>query len=92
MIYTSGSTGRPKGTLIEHGAVAALTRWARDTFSDRERDGVLASTSLSFDLSVFELLVTLALGGRVVLVRDLLALADPGFDASVALVNSVPSR
>ena len=91
VIYTSGSTGRPKGTLIEHGAVAALTRWARDTFSDRERDGVLASTSLSFDLSVFELLVTLALGGRVVLVRDLLALADPGFDASVALVNSVPS-
>ena len=91
VIYTSGSTGRPKGTLIEHGAVAALTRWARDTFSDRERDGVLASTSLSFDLSVFELLVTLALGGRVVLVPDLLALADPGFDASVALVNSVPS-
>jgi amino acid adenylation domain-containing protein len=91
VIYTSGSTGRPKGVMIEHGAVAALVRWARDTFSDQERDGVLASTSLSFDLSVFELLVTLALGGRVVLVDDLLALSDPDFSEHVALINGVPS-
>jgi amino acid adenylation domain-containing protein len=91
VIYTSGSTGRPKGVLIEHGSVGALARWARETFTERERDGVLASTSLSFDLSVFELLVTLALGGRVVLVRDLLELAEPGFDTSGALLNTVPS-
>jgi len=91
VIYTSGSTGRPKGVLIEHGSVAALARWAGETFLDRERDGVLASTSLSFDLSVFELLVTLALGGRVVLVRDLLELAEPDVDPSVRLVNTVPS-
>jgi amino acid adenylation domain-containing protein len=91
VIYTSGSTGRPKGVAIEHEAVAALTRWAAATFSDAERDGVLFSTSLSFDLSVFELVVTLALGGRVVLVRDLLELADPGFAPRVTHVNSVPS-
>lgn len=77
--------------MIEHGAVAALVRWAHDTFSDQERDGVLASTSLNFDLSVFELLVTPALGGRVVIVDDLLALSDPEFDERVALVNTVPS-
>jgi amino acid adenylation domain-containing protein len=91
VIYTSGSTGRPKGVLIEHGSVAALARWASETFSDSERDGVLASTSLSFDLSVFELLVTLALGGRVVLVRDLLELAERDGDPAVTLVNTVPS-
>jgi amino acid adenylation domain-containing protein len=91
VIYTSGSTGQPKGVLVEHRSVAQLTAWAELTFTDAERDGVLASTSLNFDLSVFEILVTLALGGRVVLVEDVLALADPEFRADVAFVNSVPS-
>ncbi|HLW94975.1 MAG TPA: amino acid adenylation domain-containing protein, partial [Solirubrobacteraceae bacterium] len=91
VIYTSGSTGTPKGVMIEHGSVAALADWARDTFSDAERAGVLASTSLSFDLSVFELLITLALGGSVVLVDDLFALADTSFEGQIVLINSVPS-
>jgi amino acid adenylation domain-containing protein len=91
VIYTSGSTGTPKGVLVEHRSLAQLTAWAERTFTDAERDGMLASTSLSFDLSVFEILVTLALGGRVVLVKDVLALAEPDFRGRVAFVNSVPS-
>ena len=91
VIYTSGSTGVPKGVLVEHRSVAQLTAWAERTFTDADRDGMLASTSLSFDLSVFEILVTLALGGRIVLVEDVLALAEPDFRARVAFVNSVPS-
>ncbi len=91
LIYTSGSTGKPKAVMVEHRAVAQLTAWAEATFSDEERDGMLASTSLSFDLSVFEILVTLALGGRVVLVEDILALSEPNFGNQVAFVNSVPS-
>src|SRR5262249_10846736 len=42
-------------------------------------------------LSVFEILVTLALGGRIVLVESLLALSDPEFEHDIAFVNSVPS-
>ncbi|HEY2778363.1 MAG TPA: amino acid adenylation domain-containing protein [Gaiellaceae bacterium] len=91
LIYTSGSTGTPKAVMIEHRSVAQLTAWAERTFDDSERDGMLASTSLSFDLSVFELLTTLALGGRIVLVDDVLALSDPEFRHEVAFVNSVPS-
>lgn len=91
LIYTSGSTGAPKAVMIEHRSVAQLTAWAERTFDDDERDGMLASTSLSFDLSVFELLTTLALGGRVVLVDDVLALSDLEFNHEVAFVNSVPS-
>jgi amino acid adenylation domain-containing protein len=91
LIFTSGSTGRPKAVMVEHRSVAQLAAWAQVTFSDEQRDGMLASTSLSFDLSVFEILVTLALGGRVVLVEDILALSDPGFAHEVAFVNSVPS-
>jgi amino acid adenylation domain-containing protein len=91
LIYTSGSTGTPKAVIVEHRSVAQLTAWAEATFTDDERDGMLASTSLSFDLSVFEILVTLALGGRVVLVEDVLALSDPDFRHEIAFVNSVPS-
>jgi amino acid adenylation domain-containing protein len=91
LIFTSGSTGRPKAVMVEHRSVAHLTAWAEATFTDDERDGMLASTSLSFDLSVFEILVTLALGGRIVLVEDILALSDPDFGHEIAFVNSVPS-
>jgi len=91
LIYTSGSTGTPKAVMVEHRSVAQLVAWAATTFADDERDGMLASTSLSFDLSVFEILVTLALGGRIVLVDDILALSDPDFRHEIAFVNTIPS-
>ncbi|WP_338270628.1 AMP-binding protein, partial [Corallococcus caeni] len=52
LIYTSGSTGRPKAVAISHRSAAAMLFWARDCFSPEERSGVLASTSVCFDLSV----------------------------------------
>ncbi len=91
VIYTSGTSGQPNGVVIGHDALAALTGWASVAFTAADRDGVLASTSLSFDLSVFEILVTLALGGRVVLVEDLSEVVRPGFSERVAHVNTVPS-
>ncbi len=90
VIYTSGSTGRPKGVAITHRSAAALAEWARQAFSEEELSGVLAATSICFDLSVFELLVPLAWGGRVVLAEDALELPALG-DAAVRLVNTVPS-
>jgi amino acid adenylation domain-containing protein len=91
LIFTSGSTGRPKAVMVTHRSVAALTAWAQERFTDAQRDGMLASTSLSFDLSVFEILVTLALGGRIVLVENVLALSDPDLAHEIAFVNTVPS-
>jgi amino acid adenylation domain-containing protein len=90
VIYTSGSTGRPKGVAIEHRSAVALVEWARGAFAAEELAAVLASTSICFDLSVFELFVPLACGGSVVLVDNVLEL--PGLaDAGVSLVNTVPS-
>ncbi|MEU7996515.1 amino acid adenylation domain-containing protein [Micromonospora sp. NPDC049060] len=92
VIYTSGSTGRPKGVAVEHRSASVLMHWTRETFTDVELGGVLAATSVCFDLSVFELFGPLCWGGRVVLVRDALALAAPDADRlPVALVNTVPS-
>jgi len=55
VIYTSGSTGSPKGVVIEHRNTLALLGWARNQFSPEVLSGVLASTSICFDLSVFEI-------------------------------------
>ncbi|MES1244335.1 MAG: amino acid adenylation domain-containing protein, partial [Acidobacteriota bacterium] len=88
LIYTSGSTGRPKGVAIEHRSAAAFARWARQVFSDEELSGVLAATSICFDLSVFELFVPLCWGGTVILADNALALPQT---EGVRLVNTVPS-
>ncbi|HEV7514942.1 MAG TPA: amino acid adenylation domain-containing protein, partial [Thermoanaerobaculia bacterium] len=91
LIYTSGSTGRPKGVAIEHGSAVALARWAREAFSADERSAVLFSTSICFDLSVFELFVPLAWGGKVIVAENALALPGLAAAGEVTLVNTVPS-
>ena len=91
LIYTSGSTGRPKGVAIEHRSASALIAWAKSAFTAEELTAVFAATSINFDLSVFELFVPLACGGRVVLGRDALELPRLGEAAAVTLVNTVPS-
>ncbi|MER7001173.1 amino acid adenylation domain-containing protein, partial [Streptomyces sp. NPDC000410] len=92
VIYTSGSTGVPKGVVVEHRSVASLLSWAATEFSSGEFSRVLASTSLSFDVSVFELFGPLVSGGSIELVRDVLALADRDRDAwPVSLISAVPS-
>ncbi|MEM7583893.1 MAG: amino acid adenylation domain-containing protein [Acidobacteriota bacterium] len=91
VIYTSGSTGRPKGVAIEHRSAAALVRWSRRVFTGDELAGVAATTSVCFDLSVFELFVPLAHGGTVILAENALALASLAAADEVRLVNSVPS-
>ncbi len=91
LIYTSGSTGRPKGVAIEQRSAVAFVLWARAVFLDAELAGVLAATSVGFDLSVFEIFVPLSTGGRVILAENAFAL--PGLPAAdeVRLVNTVPS-
>ena len=91
VIYTSGSTGKPKGVAIEHRNTVALIQWAGRSFTAQELSGVLASTSICFDLSVFEIFCTLCLGGRVVLADNALALRELDPSAKVTLVNTVPS-
>src|SRR6185295_3947603 len=89
LIYTSGSTGRPKGVGIRHRSASVLLAWAAGVFDPRELERVLAATSISFDLSVFELFLPLSEGGAVVLAENALAL--PGLGAAVTLINTVPS-
>jgi amino acid adenylation domain-containing protein len=91
VIYTSGSTGRPKGAAIEHQSTVSLLHWARETLTDEDRSGVLASSSVCFDSSVLEIFGPLSWGGKLILAENALSLpALPARD-EVRLVNTVPS-
>ncbi len=91
VLFTSGSTGQPKGVAIEHHSPVALVAWAGQIFTADDLAGVLASTSINFDLSVFELFVPLSWGGRVILVENALHLPTLPAAHQVTLVNTVPS-
>jgi aspartate racemase len=91
VIYTSGSTGRPKGVAIEHHSPVALIDWAREIFTAEHLAGVLAATSICFDLSVFELFVPLSWGGKVILAQNALSLPTLPAADEVTLINTVPS-
>ncbi len=91
VIYTSGSTGIPKGVAVTHQNSVNFIHWAKQQFTKDELAGVLFSTSLCFDLSVFELFVTLSSGGRVILVQNALELAQLAERDQVTLINTVPS-
>ncbi|PSU33662.1 hybrid non-ribosomal peptide synthetase/type I polyketide synthase [Photobacterium lutimaris] len=91
MIYTSGSTGRPKGVRLTHRNAAAMLAWGRNTFSRDELKQVLASTSICFDLSVFEIFLPLSTGGALTLVENALEVIDSDQGGSYSLLNTVPS-
>lgn len=90
VIYTSGSTGIPKGVGITHGNAAAMVLATRDEFTRESVGRMLASTSICFDLSVFEIFVPLSLGATVVLMENALEVMrmDTGH---VTFLNTVPS-
>jgi amino acid adenylation domain-containing protein len=91
VIYTSGSTGRPKGVAIEHRSAVAFLSWVKTVFSSQELDGVLFSTSICFDLSIFELFAPLSSGGKIILCENALQLSSLSCAGEVRLINLVPS-
>jgi non-ribosomal peptide synthetase component F len=91
VIYTSGSTGVPKGVAIAHQSTTTLIHWAQGNFVGSALSGVLAATSLCFDLSVFEVFVPLSSGGTVIMAENVLGLAELAARERVTLINTVPS-
>ena len=91
VLFTSGSTGRPKGVALEHRSAVIFVNWARQVFLPEEVAGTLLSTSICFDLSVFEMFVPLSMGGTVIIAQNALELPDLPAAGKVTLINTVPS-
>jgi amino acid adenylation domain-containing protein len=64
-IFTSGSTGVPKGVVVAHHTAVNLIDWVNRTFGMSASDRGLFITSLSFDLSVYDVFGMLSAGGSI---------------------------
>ncbi|MFD4636181.1 amino acid adenylation domain-containing protein [Lentzea sp. NPDC058436] len=96
VIFTSGSTGLPKGVMISHRGALNTVDDVNERFGVGGDDRVLALSSLSFDLSVYDVFGPLAVGGAVVVPdpaahRDPAAWLDLMTSARVTVWNSVPA-
>lgn len=65
VIFTSGSTGTPKGVAVKHRPVINLIEWVNTTYGIGSKTKLLFTTSLAFDLSVYDIFGILAAGGTV---------------------------
>ncbi|MDE1715951.1 amino acid adenylation domain-containing protein [Chromobacterium amazonense] len=96
ILYTSGSTGTPKGVLCRQEGILALFDDLQRHYPLSRQDRVLWKTSMSFDVSLTEMLWPLLKGASVV-VAKLNGQYDPGYlsrlivEQKVSVVNFVPS-
>ncbi|OIK05272.1 non-ribosomal peptide synthetase [Streptomyces monashensis] len=90
VMYTSGSTGKPKGVAITHGCVVNGVLRLAERVGAAPGGRLLAGTSVNFDVSAFEIFTTLATGGVVEVVRDVLVLGERK-DWSGSVISTVPS-
>ncbi len=66
VVYTSGSTGRPKGAQNEHRAAVNLMHSMARRVGITADDVILATTTISFDPSVWEIFLPLTTGATLV--------------------------
>ncbi len=91
ILYTSGSTGKPKGVMIEHHSLVSLMEWGRNLFGKENLDGAVANASFNFDISVFEILLPITSGGKLILIENALAISSLKKEADARLMFMVPS-
>jgi amino acid adenylation domain-containing protein len=70
VIYTSGSTGIPKGVMVEHRGMLNHLYAKIGDLRLTSKDIVAQTASQSFDISVWQFLAALVVGGRVHVISD----------------------
>jgi amino acid adenylation domain-containing protein len=96
VLFTSGSTGLPKGAINTHAGLANRIDWMRQAYAVGPGDVVLYKTPLSFDVSLWEILLPLASGATLVvgppgIHRDAESMVALVRAEGVSLLHLVPS-
>jgi amino acid adenylation domain-containing protein len=78
IVFTSGSTGKPKGIVVDHVALCSSAMAHGRAIQIDSHARVLQFAAYSFDVSIGDILVTLALGGCVCVPSEAQRLDDLG--------------
>ena len=70
ILYTSGSTGKPKGVMYSHKAALEFINWSSATFAPTNNDCFSSHAPFHFDLSIFDLFVSIKHGAKLILIDD----------------------
>ncbi len=72
LIYTSGSTGDPKGVMSSHANMVFAAQSIISYLKNTPQDIILNALPLSFDYGLYQLIMTFAFGGTLVLEKGFL--------------------
>jgi amino acid adenylation domain-containing protein len=94
--FTSGSTGEPKGAMCEHAGMLNHLYAKIDDLEIGEGEVVAQTAPQCFDISLWQLVSALLVGGRTLLVEqevilDVRRFVDRIVDGRVAVLQVVPS-
>ncbi|MFJ3583269.1 amino acid adenylation domain-containing protein [Streptomyces sp. NPDC090127] len=84
VIYTSGSTGRPKGVVVSHDGVGSLVATATERIGITADSRVVQFASVGFDVTVWDLIMSLSVGGRIIVVPTERRVAGPALTEYIA--------
>ncbi|WP_251070431.1 non-ribosomal peptide synthetase [Streptomyces sp. ISL-96] len=84
VIYTSGSTGRPKGVVVSHDGVGSLIATATERIGIDADSRVVQFASVGFDVTVWDLIMSLCVGGRIIVVPTERRVAGPALTDYIA--------
>ncbi|XP_055309885.1 uncharacterized protein LOC129573419 [Sitodiplosis mosellana] len=88
VIYTSGSTGKPKGVMVEHRNVTNCLHWINEAFTAEDFKHTSFSTSVNFDMSLYECFAPLSMGATLHVIPNALALSP---SSNISMLSTVPS-
>ncbi|WP_156095165.1 non-ribosomal peptide synthetase, partial [Nocardia lijiangensis] len=96
VLFTSGSTGRPKGVAVTHRAIMNQLRWLEHRYEVTAADRILQRAPLTFDVSVWECFLPVAVGAPLVIARpgghlDLAYFAGLLREHGITIAEYVPS-
>ena len=97
VMYTSGSTGKPKGVIISHKALYSFSKSIISRLNFSYGSKILAATTITFDISILELLIPL-ISKMIIVVADERTAKNPRllisyiYEQKIEIIQMTPSR